>query len=111
MEQMHEKFSKKYPNVTIGQLQRIVSVYAHYFAPNFLHISRDGVAINFLGFLTNLVKVIVKAFVAKNFGETSFKNRHERATSKSLRPRSEQIDSDHIFLRGQQICDNFSSKH
>ncbi|KAF7491213.1 hypothetical protein SSS_03604 [Sarcoptes scabiei] len=71
MEQMHEKFSKKYPNVTIGQLQRIVSVYAHYFAPNFLHISRDGVAINFLGFLTNLVKVIVKAFVAKNFGETS----------------------------------------
>lgn len=65
------KYTEKYPSVNISRLSSIIKMFTYFFAPNFVHVEKTGCSLNFEAFLEDIVKVVVKEFVKKNFGENA----------------------------------------
>ena len=66
-----DRYKKKYPDVNITQLARILRTFSHFFTPDFIIVEKQTCSLDFYTFLNDIVKIIAKEFVKKNFGENS----------------------------------------
>ncbi|KAH7643114.1 hypothetical protein HUG17_9805 [Dermatophagoides farinae] len=75
MQQLYKRYREKHgdDDCSLRQIQWKLSFAAHYFAPQFLLISKSNCSLDFEAFFTSLVKFIVKEYLRKNFGENSVK--------------------------------------
>lgn len=68
---IYYRYSSKYKDVNISRLSVTLNMFSHFFAPNFIQIEKIGCSLSFELFLEDIVKIICKEFVKKNYGENS----------------------------------------
>lgn len=71
LKEIFPKYNSKYPNANASRLASTLNVFSHFFAPNFIQVNEASCSLNFDQFLLDIVKIICKEFVKKNYGENS----------------------------------------
>lgn len=66
-------YHDKYPQLNMAKLPNILRMFSTFFAPNFIQVDKTSCQLNFERFLEEFIKIIIKEFVKKNFGENAVK--------------------------------------